>query len=177
MKALRSIIDGIDRVFGFLEKYITAIALIVFTVVIFCNVIGRYVFLNSITWAEEISRYLNIFLVFIALSAGIKFDSHIGVDVVETLLVPKRFHKWMDLIRFLITLAFCAITAWLGFALAMKIGKMKQTSPAMQIPMAVPYMALPIGLFMASIRCIIRIIKLFIDPSAPTAEEEVLGHD
>ncbi len=175
MKALKGAISAVDRIFDFLETYITAIALIVFTVVIFCNVVGRYVFQNSITWAEELSRYLNILLVFFALSAGIKSDSHIGVDVVETLLVPKRFHKWMDLIRFLITLVFCGITTWLGFELSMKIGRMKQTSPAMQIPMALPYMALPIGLFMASIRCLIRIIKLLIDPPAEAAEKEVPG--
>lgn len=175
MKAITGAIGVIDKVFSFLEKYITALALIVFTVVIFCNVVGRYVFQNSITWAEEISRYLNIFLVFIALSAGIKWDSHIGVDVVETLLIPKRYHKWMDLIRFVITLAFCAITTWLSFELAMKIGKMKQASPALQIPMALPYMALPLGLFMASVRSIIRIIKLFIEPPVPTNQnEEVL---
>lgn len=175
MKAIKGVIDVVDKIFSFLEKYVTAGALIVFTVVIFCNVVGRYLLQNSITWAEEISRYLNIFLVFIALSAGIKWDSHIGVDVVETLLIPKRFHKWMDLIRFVITLVFCAITTWLSFELAMKIGKMKQTSPAMQIPMAVPYMALPIGLFMASVRSLIRIIKLFIEPPADTTQnKEVL---
>lgn len=172
MKAIKNAIDAIDKAFSFLEKYITATALITFTIVIFCNVVGRYVFRNSITWAEELSRYLNILLVFFALSAGIKWDSHIGVDVVQTLLVPKRFHKWMDLIRFTITLAFCIITAWLGLALALKIGQMKQTSPAMQIPMALPYMALPVGLFMASVRCLIRILKLFLDPPKAVNEEK-----
>lgn len=176
MNALRSVLDTIDKVFCFIEKYITAIALMAFTVIIFCNVVGRYVFLNSITWAEELSRYLNILLVFVALSAGIKTDAHIGVDVVETLLVPKRFHKWMDIVRFTITLVFCGITAKLGYDLALAVGKLKQTSPAMQLPMILPYMALPLGLAMASVRSLMRIIKLLIDPPEQTDNtEEVLG--
>ena len=165
MNTVVRVLNGIDKVFGVVEKYITGIALMVFSVVIFCNVVGRYVFLNAISWAEELSRYLNIILVYIAISAGIKTEAHIGVDAVETLLVPKKFHKYMDAVRFAITVVFCIITAWLGWDLALQIGQMNQTSPAMQIPMMIPYMALPIGLFMASIRTLMRIIQLFITPS------------
>ena len=172
MNAVNQVLNGIDKVFGVIEKYITAFALIVFTVVIFCNVVGRYVLLNSIPWAEELSRYLNIFLVYIALSAGIKTDAHIGVDAVETLLVPKRFHKYMDVVRFAITTVFCLITAWLGWELALQIGQMKQTSPSMQIPMMVPYLALPIGLFMASIRSLMRIIQMLMGPAEEHVEEK-----
>lgn len=172
LTALKRVLNGIDTVLGFIEKYVTAIALLVFTVVIFCNVVGRYVFHNAIFWAEELSRYLNIYLVFIAISAGIKFDSHIGVDAVETLLLPKRYHKYMDILRFTITFVFLAITTCLGFNLAKQIWSLKQTSPAMQISMGIPYSALPIGLFMASIRCLMRIILLIIEPAQPDGEQD-----
>ena len=167
MSALKKAVSAIDKGFGVIEKYITAVALVIFTIVIFCNVVGRYLLLSAIPWAEELSRYLNIFLVFIAISAGIKSDSHIGVDAVETLLLPKRFHKYMDIIRFTVTLIFLVISTWLGFHLTMQIGRMHQTSPAMQISMAIPYSALPIGLFMASVRFFILIILLVIEPAQP----------
>ncbi len=164
MNALRKIMDGVDKVFEFFEKHLSSVALLIFTVVIFANVIGRYIFHNSISWAEELSRYLNLVLVFLAISTGIKFDTHIGVDAVETLLVPKRFHKYMDILRFAITAVFCVITAWLGYKLAVQVSALKQTSPALRLPMWVPYLTLPIGLFMASVRSLIRIIRLIIDP-------------
>lgn len=171
MNTVKSVLDKIDKVLEFFEKHLTAIALIAFTIIIFCNVVGRYVFLNAITWAEELSRYLNIYLVFIALSAGIKSDSHIGVDAVETLLIPKRFHRYMDILRFAITLVFLLVTTYLSFNLAMQIKSLRQTSPAMQISMAIPYFALPIGLGMASVRTIMRIILLIIDPPAESGED------
>ena len=74
MSALKKAVSAIDKGFGVIEKYITAVALVIFTIVIFCNVVGRYLLLSAIPWAEELSRYLSIFLVFIAISAGIKSD-------------------------------------------------------------------------------------------------------
>lgn len=176
MKQFRTVIGGIDKGFELLEKYLGAIALLIFTVVIFANVVGRKVFNNSISWAEELSRYLNIMMVFLAISAGIKYDSHIGVDAVETLLIPKPFHKYMDILRFLITLGFCVLTAWLGCKLALQVSALKQVSPALRIPMWVPYVALPVGLFMAGIRSLIRILQLIIgpDPEASADEKEAL---
>lgn len=172
MNSVKRTFDTIDMVLGAIEKYVTAFVLIVFTVVLFCNVVGRKLLNNSITWAEELSRYLNICLVFIAISAGIKFDSHIGVDAVETLLVPKRFHKYMDILRFAITLIFLVVSTYLSFNLTMQIKSLGQTSPAMQISLAIPYAAMPIGFFMASVRCLMRIILLIIEPAQPEDKAE-----
>lgn len=123
MNAVNQVLNGIDKVFGVIEKYITAFALIVFTVVIFCNVVGRYVLLNSIPWAEELSRYLNIFLVYIALSAGIKTDAHIGVDAVETLLAPKQFHKYCELYR---CTGWCGAETLSGLCFLMEYGLLQR---------------------------------------------------
>ena len=42
----------------------------------------------------------------------------------------------------------------------------------MQIPMMVPYLALPIGLFMASIRSLMRIIQMLMGPAEEHVEEK-----
>ena len=163
MEALKKTMNVIDRVFEFIEKNVTGFAVIVFTFAIFANVVDRKLFGNSITWAEELSRYLNIVVVFIGISAGVKFDAHIGVDAVEALLVPKKYHKYMDVIRFVITLIFVIISAYLGLKMSMSMKGLGQKSAAMMLPLWVPYMALPIGFLMAAIRMLMKIIHLLID--------------
>lgn len=165
--------NAIDRVFDFIEKNITGFAIIVFTFAIFANVIGRKIFGNSITWAEELSRYLNIVVVFIGISAGVKFDAHIGVDAVESLLIPKKYHKYMDVIRFAITLVFVVISAYLGMKMTMSMKNLGQKSAAMMLPLWIPYMALPIGLAMSAVRTLMKIIHIFIDKAEDGKEAPI----
>jgi TRAP-type C4-dicarboxylate transport system permease small subunit len=172
LKTISAIIRVIDSAFNIFEKYMTAIPLLVFTFVIFINVVGRYVFHNSLSWAEELSRMLNILLVYIAISAGIKADSHIGVDAFITLCVPARLrktHKTLRIVKYLIVLVFCAISCYLALILAERVNRMHQLSAAMSIPMVIPYIILPVFLFMTSLRCLMRIIQEFIAPPPETA--------
>jgi len=175
MNALSNVIRVIDKVFDTIEKYCTAIPLIIFTLLIFANVVGRYVLLHSITWAEELSRMLNILMVYLAISAGIKTGAHIGVDAIITLCIPKRLyrtHKVLRIIKFLITMAFCAVAAYLGFGLAAKVSAMKQVSAALRIPMFIPYIILPIGLCMTAVRCLLEIIQECIIPATPADSDD-----
>jgi TRAP-type C4-dicarboxylate transport system permease small subunit len=163
----------IDAVFSVFEKYMTAICMLLFTFIIFVNVVGRYVFLSSFSWAEELSRMLNVLMVYVAISAGIKADSHIGVDAFITLCIPVRLrktHRTLRIAKHLVVLVFCVITCYLAYVLTGRVNRMNQLSPAMSVPMFIPYMVLPIFLFMTSLRCVMRIIQEFIAPPPPEAE-------
>jgi len=167
-------ISAVDNVFAVIEKYFTAVPLLIFTFLIFANVIARYVFLNAITFAEELSRMLNILLVYVAISAGIKTGTHIGMDAFITLCVPKHLyktHKFLRILKLTVVLIFCVIVAVLGFQLTQRIYDMNQLSAALRIPMWIPYLVVPIGLSMTSVRCVMVIILEYLKPAKPDAPE------
>jgi C4-dicarboxylate transporter DctQ subunit len=173
LKIISGILRAIDAAFSVFEKYMTAIALLLFTFIIFVNVVGRYVFLHSFSWAEELARMLNVLMVYIAISAGIKADSHIGVDVVVNLVIPARLRKTQKTLRIakhLVVLVFCAITCYLAFILTGRVQRMNQLSPAMGLPMFIPYIIIPVFLAMTSVRCVMRIIEEFIAPPPEKTE-------
>jgi C4-dicarboxylate transporter DctQ subunit len=59
------------------------------TVVTFVQVIARYVFNFSFTWALELTTILFAWMIFIGIPYGVRVGSHIGVDALVKSLGPK----------------------------------------------------------------------------------------
>nr|WP_210023371.1 MULTISPECIES: TRAP transporter small permease [unclassified Paenibacillus] len=57
-------------------------------ILVFGNVIMRYAFNYGITWSEEISRFLFIWLIFIGSIGALKDNEHLGVDSLVKKLPP-----------------------------------------------------------------------------------------
>ena len=67
-----------------LEKYCCVVLMSVMTVIIFVQVVARYVFQNSLSWSEELARYIFIWLVYLGISYGCQMRKHIKIDAAST---------------------------------------------------------------------------------------------
>jgi C4-dicarboxylate transporter DctQ subunit len=74
---------------GRLEEGLIALLLALMTVITFVQVIARYVFNYSYTWALELVTYLFAWLIFLGIPYGVRVGSHIGVDALVSSLGPK----------------------------------------------------------------------------------------
>lgn len=70
-----------------IEKYlmqamntIIVVALALMVIMVFSNVVLRYVFNSGITASEELSRFLFLWLIFIGAIVAMKESAHLGVD-------------------------------------------------------------------------------------------------
>ena len=75
MKVLRFLDDN-------LEKMICTVTLALMSAIIVAQVFFRYVLNNSLSWSEELARYLFIWTIYIGISYGVKMDKHVAVDAV-----------------------------------------------------------------------------------------------
>src|SRR5690625_7550199 len=73
-----SILRWLDK---HLEEYILVILSIFTVVIIFSQVVLRYIFNSSLPWSEEIARYAFICLIYVGVSYGVKRQKHLSVDV------------------------------------------------------------------------------------------------
>ena len=64
----------------YLEETICIILMSVMTIIIFIQVIMRYVMHNSLSWSEELARYCFIWLIYIGVAYGCKLMNHIKID-------------------------------------------------------------------------------------------------
>jgi len=75
---------------------------------VFGNVVARYVFNSAITWAEEVARFLFVWLTFVGASFGLLKGLHLGMDMVVARLKP-RTRSVVECVNAVITLAFLGV--------------------------------------------------------------------
>ncbi|WP_249260936.1 TRAP transporter small permease [Virgibacillus pantothenticus] len=122
--------------------------------VIFLQVIMRYVLGSSLSWSEELARYCFIWSVYIGISYGVKRKRHISVDVLLVML-KERGRLILTILTNCLFIIFAAIIIYYGADITIRLLSWGQDSPALQIPMGVVYLAAPIGLGL----CIIRLMQ------------------
>lgn len=68
------------RFVGNTLNHLMAISLFLMGTLIFINVVLRYVFNSGITWSEEFSRFLFVWMIFLGAIGALKDNQHLGVD-------------------------------------------------------------------------------------------------
>lgn len=147
----------LDKIMDEIEIKSVGYTTIAIALIMFANVVLRNVFKKGLVWGNELSSYLSIFAVFMAVSAGFKHNSHIGVDAFVRIL-PKKAQKLLEIIAKICSLVFCVLISYLS--VRMVIAQFKQVSPVLKIPFSVLYGIMVVGMIMASIRIIMEIIKI-----------------
>lgn len=116
---------------------------LVMTMVILLQVFARYVIYLPLPWSEELARYLMIWLGMLGSVVALRRGRHIGVRVFVDKLPPGIYD------RYLVPLVQCAMLAFLAVLLkegvALAVFNAEQLSPGLELPMLVPYLAIPTG--------------------------------
>ena len=123
-------------------EIIATVLLIVVTLLNLTQVGGRYFFNTGFSWTEEAMRYSMIWLMMMGSVACIFRVEHMGIEALEALVSP-RYARFVKSGLYSIAAIFCVVILYYGWPLALR--NAKQLAPASQIPMIVPYLALPVG--------------------------------
>ena len=92
-------------------------------------VIGRYVFGRSLTWTEEVPRYLLIWISFLGAAAGVANRDHVGFDVLFNAF-PAPVRRWLGAFIGLLMLGFGWIVFRYGITFVRDFGPdMMETIP------------------------------------------------
>lgn len=122
------------------------------------QVVSRYVFAHPVAWSEELARYLMIWSASLATSEAYFRKSHVGVTVLGD-FIPNRFKRWHQQLVHCIVLMLMAVIVYYGVELSQLVSG--QESPALSIPMAVAYLAIPVGAFFIGIYALYFIVDGF----------------
>jgi TRAP-type C4-dicarboxylate transport system permease small subunit len=128
------------------EKGLSLLLLLSMVVVVFLQVLTRYVFEAPLSWTEELSRYCLVWLSFIGAAMALKAKGHFAVEYLIHKF-PQRFHRTAELALLVIIGVF--LVALLDTGITVFQVTHMQTSPALQVPMSYVYFSIPVGaLFM-----------------------------
>ena len=110
-------VDAVLRRYCKLLEFVIAACLAVMVVLVFGNVVMRYVFNTGITVSEELSRWLFVWLTFLGAVVGLREHAHLGTDMLIGRLGPTG-----KKVCLFIAYAFMLLMCWMLFA-----GSLEQT--------------------------------------------------
>ena len=134
-----------------IEKYICIIALSVMLIVVFWQVVNRFVFNDANRWSEELARSLNVLVVYVSCSYGIRFRDHIKIDVMIKVF-PKKIRPYLAFLGEALMLVFFIFLTIRGFQLAISVIAVGRVTSGMGIKVGYLYLLPPIGFALSSIR-------------------------
>ena len=168
LKTLLTVESALFRVTVWLI-YCIYIVIIVST---FTAVFFRYVLNESIVWAEELARYLFVWLAFLGSALALKNRMHIGLDLIISSLPPRVKPVTEGLITVL-------IGVFLAFVITASVTvvevTMRQRSSALGIPMGMVYLAISVGCSLMLLSSCRQLLQVFGPDSSSDSDNEVPG--
>ena len=144
----KKIVYGYDK----LEEYLLCASLVVTTLSIFAQIIMRSVFNSSLTWSEELTRYIFIWQIWLGVSIAQKEKQHIKVELLFSFIKNEKFKDVVDIIATLIMIAFNVFLVIKGSELVGQMIVRHNLSGAMRLPMYIVYLVLPLSAGILSLR-------------------------
>lgn len=141
---------------NYLEVHIMVVLMVVFMINIFCQIFFRVLFNKPIFFAEELSRYSFLWMVFLGLSYATLHDKHIRV----TLLVKKFPFTLQMITEILIHLLAITCFCWIGIKSISWLSFISgSVTNAMRIPRWILGLILPLSAILVIIRSGQKIVE------------------
>jgi C4-dicarboxylate transporter DctQ subunit len=133
------------------EEGFISLLLVATTLLVFAEVIARFVFNTGITWVQEATLHLSAWMVLFGASYGVKVGSHIGVDAFVRLL-PRATRRIVSLIAVAGCLVYCGLFAYGSWIYLKKLYSIGIRLEDIPVAKWLAHSILLIGLIMLGIR-------------------------
>jgi len=164
----------INRFLDRLEEWLIGSFIAAATLVTFVAVVMRYTTGGGISWAQELTIYLFIWMAKFGAAYGVRTGIHIGVDFVVNWVSPANRRR-MVTVALLLGALFTGVIAFFGARWVIFIYGTGQESPDLELPMWIVYLAIPFGSGLMCYRflqVLVRFVKTGHLPSHTYGEEE-----
>ncbi|NKB55786.1 MAG: TRAP transporter small permease subunit [Alphaproteobacteria bacterium] len=145
------------RIWTFLEsraeEVIAGICVVVMTVLVFLQVVMRYVFSAPMSWSDEIAVYAMLWSVYLSTSWAVRERAHIRVmNLVQ--MFPGKMSTAMTMFSDLIWFIFAIFLTYQSLLLHLSMWTLPFESPVLGIAQKWPYLCLVFGFGLMTLRLI-----------------------
>jgi len=154
------LIDRLNDAFGWLA----AAAFVAVGAMITYEVVMRYVFLAPTIWAEELSRFLQIWATYIAAAYVLRHRQLIAITMLINRLGPQG-RRIADGFALLWILLFSLVAVYYGMEIMLdSIRQGRATSTMLSVPKWMTEAAIPFGFTLLALQALAELIRLPKDP-------------
>jgi TRAP-type C4-dicarboxylate transport system permease small subunit len=151
-----------SSLFASIYKYILILLTLIMFIIVGANVFARFILNSSLGWADELARFIFIWISFLGAVFAYTTDDHVGLNFVVAKIKSARAQNIVNIISDLLILLVVGFITYYGYIVATSA---TNVSPALYIPMSLVYSVVPVSGLMMIIINFIKIkkhIELFI---------------
>lgn len=148
--------DNLVKKLNKIEEALVGGALLGLAVLTFVETALRYTVSYTFSWFGEFANYAMIFCTYLGAAIGVKYGTHFSMEAL-TEYCPDRASHFIKAIAYFISAIVCVLFVYYGVIHMLKLKSFGVKSSAMQLPMFIPY--IPIPLF--SLSMAFRFLVLF----------------
>lgn len=150
----RRVIIRLNNVTG----YASGIGMLVLGLILFYEVIMRYIFNAPTSWAQEVSIYLFMWTMFAGAAYTLEQGKHVNIDLLISHLSPAARRR-LEILTGALGLIFSLVVTYQGYEMVMAALKYhKLSATPLRFPMWIPQTSLPVGFLLLSVQFAVGLI-------------------
>ena len=160
-----------DRISDFLAR-LAAWAFFLVGLMICYEVAARYFFNAPTVWAEEMSRFLQLWATYLAAAWILRRGALIRITLVTDRL-PAAARRWLELFSLAVITVFSGTVVCYGAWIAWdSLVRGRSTSTMLDVPAVATEAAIPVGFTLLGLQAVIQMVRVWRDgapePAVPT---------
>lgn len=153
MSRAMTIFTGFSRY----ANIISEIGTVALMILIFREVIWRYILNKPSVFSVEISEYIMIFITFMCAGWVLHKNAHVSMTVL-TDRFPERVKIRLDIVTSLITMAVCGVIIWKGaISAVIAFAGNYRSASLIEFPLWISYSFIPLGMAILFLQYIVRV--------------------
>lgn len=144
-----------------IESTVCVVIMIFMLIILFFQVVARYLFGFSLAWIDELSRYSLIWFAYLAAVYAIVKNAHIKIDLFLKVW-PKKVRNFIQLFSNVIFFVYCVTVAYFSTLWVIDLNRAGTVSMGTGVSMAIFSLIIPLSHILMAIRLVqleIRLIK------------------
>lgn len=151
MKKIFFILDSIT-------EFVSDIVIIALIIIAALQIFFRYVIGHALSWTEEVSLMLFLWLAYFGMVTAMRKEAHLRVDAF-IMVLPKRVQHWLHLAALLGAVIGCTFITWVSFETVLKIMSRGQTAISVDLPIWTVWLAIPICFALSALQALRHFIN------------------
>lgn len=151
---------GLDRGIAHFERIVLSYGVLIMAINSIANVIGRFVFGQSIYFSNELNAFLMVLITFMGLGYAARRGRHIRMSAIYDQL-PDIGRKIMMIVISLLTAAVMFVLAYYAGSYVYRLFELEKVTSSLRFPMWIMYLWVPLGFVIAGIQYVLTAYQNF----------------
>jgi len=174
--ALPGVLGTIDVWISRVEAVLLAGGVLLMALNTMSNVVGRFIFQQSLFFSEELNRILIILITFAGISYAARHGRHIRMSAIFDTL-PTAPRKALMVVIAAVTAVFMFGLCWFSISYIIDQAGRGRVLPALQIPVWWTLVWVPVGFFMTGMQYSLTVVKNLVEKDVYLSTSVLEGYD